>query len=77
MIREILKPTSTEYVIHIPDEYINKEVEILVLPLNREEVLRKEVSVELISSTAGILGRKNIDPVKWQKQIRNEWENRV
>ena len=33
MLREIVKPTSENYNIHIPKEYINTEVEILVLPL--------------------------------------------
>ena len=32
MLREIIKPTSENYNIHIPKEYINTEVEILVLP---------------------------------------------
>ena len=34
MLREIIRPTSENYNIHIPKEYINTEVEILVLPLN-------------------------------------------
>jgi len=34
MIREIIRPTSENYNIQIPKEYINTDVEILVLPLN-------------------------------------------
>ena len=34
MLREIIRPTSENYNIHIPKEYINTEVEILVFPLN-------------------------------------------
>ncbi len=37
MIREIIRPTSNNYNIHIPEEYINKEVEILVLPFSQKE----------------------------------------
>ncbi|MEA3360754.1 MAG: hypothetical protein U9R17_15295 [Thermodesulfobacteriota bacterium] len=33
MLREIIKPTSESYNIRIPKEYLNQEVEILVLPL--------------------------------------------
>ncbi len=33
MVREIIKPQSEEYTIHIPKEYIDTQVEILVLPL--------------------------------------------
>jgi len=34
MLREIIRPTSENYNIHIPKEYINTNVEILVLPLD-------------------------------------------
>jgi len=77
MIREIIKPTSTEYIVHIPNEYIDKEVEILILPIGKEENIQKEVNKELFLSTAGILSQKGIDPIKWQQKIRNEWENRI
>jgi len=32
MLRKIVRPTSENFNIHIPKEYINTEVEILVLP---------------------------------------------
>jgi len=34
MLRQIIKPTSEFYNVHIPKEYINQEVEILVLPFS-------------------------------------------
>jgi len=34
MLREIIRPISENYNIHIPKEYINTEVEILVLPFD-------------------------------------------
>ena len=37
MIREIIKPESEIYNLHIPKEYIGKEIEILMLPLSLEE----------------------------------------
>ena len=33
MVRKIIKPQSKEYTIHIPKEYADTQVEILVLPL--------------------------------------------
>lgn len=33
MLREIVKPTKREIEITLPKEYVNQEVEILVLPL--------------------------------------------
>ena len=32
MLREIIKPTKEDYILHIPKEYINTRIEILVLP---------------------------------------------
>ena len=77
MVREIVRPTSSEYIVQIPDEYIDTEVEILVLPMNTKGMVAKGVDKELFSATAGILRPNGIDPVKWQQEIRNEWENRV
>ena len=37
MYREIIKPTSEEYTIKIPKEYLDLEVEILVLPLSLDD----------------------------------------
>jgi hypothetical protein len=36
MVRKIIKPQSEEYLLHIPKEYIDREVEILVLPIREE-----------------------------------------
>lgn len=78
MIREIIRPRSSEYIVHIPSEYINKEVEILILPLNLEEEGGvKKIDETIFSKTAGILRSKKINPIKWQQEIRNEWEDRV
>ena len=33
MVRKIIKPQSEEYILHIPKEYIDTQVEILILPL--------------------------------------------
>ena len=32
MLRQIIRPTSDNFNIHIPKEYINTDIEILVLP---------------------------------------------
>lgn len=37
MVREIIKPVSEVYNLHIPKEYINKRVEILILPFSYNE----------------------------------------
>jgi len=44
MLREIIRPTSENYNIHIPKEYINTEVEILILPFStlNDKIINKE-----------------------------------
>ncbi len=43
MLREIIKVTSSDYTIHIPEEYINQEVEILIRPYSGDTVREEEV----------------------------------
>ena len=73
MLRKILKVKSKEYLLNLPTEYMNKTIEILVLPLENEEK-EKDIKLKHIEKTAGILKDKNIDPVEWQRKIRSEWD---
>ena len=74
MLREIVRPTSEFYNIHIPKEYINTEVEILVLPFSHDYEHKDRTNNELFSKTSGILKDKNINPEKWQEDMRGEWD---
>ena len=54
MYREIIRPTNQRHIIEIPKEYLNEEVEILVLPFssfNREKKRKKDLSKLLEIST--------------------------
>jgi hypothetical protein len=75
MIREIIKPKSEEYLLHIPKGYINKKIEILIIPFKNvtDSLSGKSNYSDALKKTAGILKNKNIDPVVWQKNIRAEW----
>jgi hypothetical protein len=74
MVREIIKPISEIYNLHIPKEYLNKRIEILILPFSYNE---KDENIEqnddVLKKTSGILKNTNIDPLKWQEEIRDEW----
>lgn len=37
MVRKIIKPTSENYNLHIPKEYLGKNVEILILPFDYDD----------------------------------------
>ena len=75
MLREIITPQSNEHTIHIPQEYINTKVEILVLPFNDSSTKEvKENKKNIFLKTSGLLNSKNVDPLAWQKEIRSEWD---
>lgn len=75
MLREIIIPKKRDYVIEIPAEFLNKKVEILVLPIDNESITGPvSDSYDIIEKTSGILKSRNIDPVEWQKNIRAEWD---
>ena len=72
----IIKPESDSYNIEIPKEYINTEVEILVLPFTyNKTIITKQNDRSIFEKTSGILKNKNIDPMQWQKDIRSEYES--
>jgi len=75
MVREIIKPKDNEYTIKIPAEYINRRIEILILPYPEDDSIAPHNSgVDIIKKTAGLLAGKNIDPVEWQRKMRSEWD---
>ncbi|MFK5975012.1 MAG: hypothetical protein QM493_00765 [Sulfurovum sp.] len=75
MIREIITPHSGEYTIKIPKEYIETEIEILILPFSYPKLTKKKRDKkDIFSKTAGILTSKNIDPIAWQDEVRSEWD---
>lgn len=41
MVRKIVIPHETQYTIQIPTMYLNKKIEILVLPFDNEEHLEE------------------------------------
>ena len=76
MLREIIIPKKRDYILNIPEEYLNKRVEILVLPLDENYDEKRNNNESIIKKTSGILNHKNIDPIQWQRNIRTEWDDR-
>jgi hypothetical protein len=71
MLRQIIKPTSEHYDLQIPKEYLNHEVEILVLPFSYPS--DKEITnnkKENTRSLAGALSQyANPSLIKKEKDI--------
>lgn len=76
MLREIIELKEQDYLLRIPKEYLNRRIEILVLPFDGEVNESNRSNEEILKKTAGILKNRNIDPVKWQQNIRSEWDDR-
>ena len=75
MLREIITPQSNEHTVHIPQEYINTKVEILVLPFSYPQPKEVKQNVKnIFLKTAGLLSSKNLNPLAWQEEIRKEWD---
>jgi hypothetical protein len=74
MVREIIKPTSENYNLVIPKEYLNQEIEILVLPfsIEKRDIEDNSEAIDIFKKTSGLLKSKNIDPIKWQRESRND-----
>ncbi len=76
MLRKIINLKSQKYIIHIPKEYLNRDIEILVLPYDvpQENQCSEDNGTGIVKKTAGILKGRNIDPLEWQQKIRSEWD---
>lgn len=77
MLRQIVKPTSEFYNIHIPKEYINHKVEIVVLPLfmleksNNTQTIKKEFNPqEFYGATES--SKNEID--EYLASTKSDWE---
>lgn len=76
MVREIVKPTTEHYDLLIPKEYINKEIEIMILPLDLlkttdTKVEKKEFNPKEFYAVASC-EKSDID--KYLSQNKSEWE---
>lgn len=73
MLRQIIKPTSEFYSVHIPKEYINQEVEILVLPFSYPI---KDADREIQTTHKSLAGalRKYANPSLIENEKDIAWE---
>ena len=63
MHREIITPQSDEYTVHIPKEYINTKVEILVLPFSMQNEIQKNED-NALSQLEKIINTKSKNSIK-------------
>jgi len=66
MIREIVKPKTQDFVIHLPDEYIDQEIEILVFPI-------KEKKTSITNKLSGILKNSNLNEKDYKEYLEEKY----
>jgi len=74
MIREIVKPTDTNIIINIPDDYVGQEIEYIVFPISKNSTQKVKNSDD-IESLGGILN-KYANPSKIEIEDK-AWELHV
>jgi len=63
MLREIVRSQKNELTIRIPNEYLNKELEVVILPLHPEKkslagIFKQYANKQLIEKESGIAWEK-------------------
>jgi hypothetical protein len=77
MYREIIKAKSEEYLIKIPKNYLNKEIEILILPLFTNSEPEPELSQknDYLSQLLSGPTLSDDEIASWQTQITKGYKN--
>jgi len=83
MIREILKPNSNHFTIVIPNEYINKEIELIMFPLDSADSNLQTKNYIVSSNTNktknitnhlfGILKNTYVDETDYKKYLEDKY----
>ena len=72
-LRQLIKPTNGRITIAVPEEYANRELEVIIRPVTIENdsatISKKNYD---FSDLSGKLQWKG-DALKEQQQLRNEW----
>ena len=70
MYREIIVPTSQQYMLNIPKEYIDQEIEILVLPFSnyKQDKKKKKDLNKLLDISSWDIKEEDIKVKNWDIQ---------
>ena len=69
----IKKGENIKHCLNIPAEFFDEDLEITIKPIRKQGNLRKQIE-NLFQKRPMVNPFKSVsDPVKWQKELRNEW----
>jgi len=79
MIREIIRPQQTHLSIDIPESYIDKEIELIIFPINEKKTTSKEKQ-EGIATLGGCLNKYadlskiDLEDKAWELHIMDKYK---
>ena len=79
MIREVIRPQYTNFTITIPTNYIDREIEFIMFPLDEQESIQK-VKKKSIKSLRGVFNqyannsKVALEDKAWQTSVINSYQ---
>ncbi len=69
----IKRGESIQHCLKIPEQFINKELEITIKPVQPGERIRNKIE-NILDKYKNTKPFKSIsDPIKWQRETRSDW----
>lgn len=79
MIREVIRPVQNDFHIYIPTEYLNKDVEFIMFPLDEQENVTK-IETSKDESLRGVFNvytddtKLDLEDNAWQLSVINKFK---
>ena len=74
MIREIIKPQQNQIILNIPDDYVNKEVEFIIFPLEEKKEYKIKNKKNILSLAGSLSKYANPDKIDLENKA---WEMHI
>jgi len=79
MIREVIRPIQNDFHIYIPTEYLNKDVEFIMFPIDEQEHVQKVEAVKEKSLRGVFNSYSNdtkvaLEDSAWQLNVMNKFK---
>ena len=80
MIRKVIKPQDTNITITLPTSYINKEIELIMFPLDEKEAIQDNKRYKIKKSLKGVFNKYAnsskiaLEDSAWQNHILNKFK---
>ena len=77
MLREIIRPQNNNFTINIPNNYIDREIEFIMFPLDNDEITkienRPKSTNNITNNLFGALKNSNIDQSDYKDYLENKY----